>query len=82
MKEGEWAEATEKERIEEMRTLISELTIPVTINSGTSTSSVVFEAALPEEKEHILRELDKIIDSFDERTEKALERWRHSQMAV
>lgn len=82
MKVGEWAEATEKERIEESRTLISELTIPITINSGTSASSVAFEVTLPEEKGRILSELDKILDSFDDRTEKALERWRHAQISV
>ena len=82
MQAGEWTEATEKERIEEIRTLIAELNIPFTINSGTSTSSVRFEVTLPQEKEQILSELDKTIDQFDEQTEAALAQWRHSMRAV
>lgn len=82
MEACEWAEATEKERIEEIRTLISELEIPITINSGTSASSVNFEVTLPEEKDRIIMELDRILERFDERTEKELKRWRHAQMSV
>ncbi len=82
MQAGEWTEATEKERIEEIRTLIAELNIPITINSGTSTSSVRFEVTSPQEKEQILSELDKTIDQFDEQTEAALAQWRHSMRAV
>ncbi|MGN1382328.1 MAG: radical SAM protein [Eubacterium sp.] len=82
MKAGEWTEATEKERIEEIRTLIDELQIPITINSGTSASSVRFEITLPQEKESILKELDNVLDQFDDETEAALERWRHSMKAV
>lgn len=82
MQAGEWTEATEKERIEEIRTLIAELNIPITINFGTSTSSVRFEVTLPQEKEQILSELDKTIDQFDEQTEAALAQWRHSMRAV
>lgn len=82
MQAGEWTEATEKERIEEIRTLIAELKIPITINSGTSTSSVRFEVTLPQEKEQILSALDKTIDQFDEQTEAELARWRHSMRAV
>ena len=82
MKKGEWTEATEKERIEEIRTLISELNIPITINSGTSTSTVRFEVKLPEEKDKILKELDDVLDKFDVNTEIALERWRHSMLSV
>jgi radical SAM superfamily enzyme YgiQ (UPF0313 family) len=82
MKSGEWKESTEKERIEEIRELIGNLTIPIIINSGTSASSVRFEVKLPEEKQDILKQLDCIIDQFDDRTEQALEKWRHSMLAV
>ena len=82
MQAGEWTEATEKERIEEIRTLIAELHIPITITYGTSNSSVRFEVTLPQEKEQILSELDKTIDQFDEQTEAALAQWRHSMRAV
>lgn len=82
MKAGEWTEASEKERIEEIRTLIAELNIPITINSGTSASSVRFEVTLPQEKDAILSQLDKVLDQFDDRMEKELERWRHSMKSV
>lgn len=82
MQRGEWTEATERERIEEIRTLIAELTIPITINSGTSASSVQFEVTLPQEKEQILAELDRVLDHFDDTMETKLQQWRHSMRSV
>lgn len=82
MKAGEWKEASEKERIEEIRELVKELKIPITINTLTSTSAVNFVAALPEDKVPLLSKLDEIIDGFDEDTEKQLEAWRHRMRAV
>lgn len=82
MQRGEWTEATEKERVEEIRELIADLSIPITINSGTSTSSVVFEVALPKEKTEILHHLDRVIGQFNEKTEAALRCWRHSMLSV
>lgn len=81
MQAGQWVEASEKERIEEIRTLLNELQIPITVNSGTSTT-VRFEVKLPEERQEILAQLDDVLDKFDEKTENALRRWRHSQRAV
>ena len=82
MQAGQWVEASEKERIEEIRTLLAELQIPITVNSGTSTTTVRFEVKLPEERQQILSQLDEVLDKFDEKTENALRRWRHSQRAV
>lgn len=82
MQAGQWVEASEKERIEEIRTLLAELQIPITVNSGTSTTTVRFEVKLPEERQQILSQLDDVLDKFDEKTENALRRWRHSQRAV
>lgn len=82
MQAGQWVEASEKERIEEIRTLLNELQIPITVNSGTSTSTVRFEVKLPEERQEILAQLDGVLDKFDDKTENALRRWRHSQRAV
>lgn len=82
MQAGQWTEASEKERIEEIRTLLAELQIPITINSGTSTTTVRFEVKLPEEREQILAQLDEVLEKFDDKTENALRRWRHSQRAV
>lgn len=82
MQRGEWVESTEKERIEEIRELIRDLEIPITINSMTSTSAVNFIVSLPEGKKEILSRLDEIIEGFDEETEMALRRWRHGMRAV
>lgn len=82
MKDGLWTEATEKERIEEIHTLIKELQIPITINSGTSTSSVQFEVKLPEDKDEILGKLDYILDHFTDHMEQSLENWRHQMRSV
>lgn len=82
MEQGLWTEASEKERLEEIRTLISELQIPITVNTMTSTSAVNFIASLPEEKEQILSRLDQVISRFDARTEQSLAAWRHSMRAV
>lgn len=82
MKAGKWTESTEKERLEEMRALISDLNIPITIDSGTSASSVYFVVNLPKDKKKIITELDRIIDNFDEATEKALLARRHSMFSA
>lgn len=82
MKDGEWTEASEKERIQEIRTLIDELKIPITINTLTSTSAVNFVVTIPDEKAAILGQLDKVIDGMDEKTEKRLKQWRHNMRAV
>ncbi|MGN1022888.1 MAG: radical SAM protein, partial [Lachnospiraceae bacterium] len=82
MQRGEWTEPSERERIEEIRTLIANLSIPITINTGTSASSVQFEVSLPQDREDILRELDEVLGRFDDRTEAQLRSWRHSMRAV
>ena len=68
MQRGEWTEPSERERIEEIRTLIANLTIPITVNTGTSASCVQFEATLPKDREDILRGLDEVLQRFDDRT--------------
>ena len=80
--QGIWTESSEKERIEEIRELIRELTIPITINSGTSTSSVVFEVTLPQDREAILAELDRTLARFDDTMETALHQWRSRMVRV
>ncbi len=82
MMAGEWGDPSEKERVEEVRALIEALDTSITITSASSASSLTFEVALPRDKEPILAELDRVIDSFDEQTEAQLKRWRHAQRSV
>ncbi len=70
--QGLFQEATEKERLEEIRALIEDLTIPITVNTGTSASSVFFVADLPEDKEATLQRLDRVIESFSATDEEVL----------
>lgn len=72
-KSGEFVESTEKERLMEIRELISDLKNPITVNSGTSSSSVYFVADLPKDREALKVQLNRYIDSFSERDE---ERWK------
>lgn len=70
---GEFIESTEKERLMEIRELISDLKNPIVVDSGTSSSSVYFVADLPKDQEALKVQLDRYIDSFSERDE---ERWK------
>lgn len=82
MQAGIWTESTEKERIEEMRSLIANLKNPITIDSGTSASSVYFVINLPEDKNKILKQLDKIIAEFSDKDERTLLKRRHSMLSA
>lgn len=77
MMEGKFKEATEKERIKEMRELIADVNIPITVNSENAASSVNFTVDLPTEKPLILNELDKFLANFSDDAEKAMSRRRH-----
>lgn len=81
-KAGEFVEATERERIEEVRELVADLTIPITINTMTSTSSVTFVTTLPDERDVTLQRLDAILAEFSEQDERVLQARRHSMRYV
>jgi radical SAM superfamily enzyme YgiQ (UPF0313 family) len=70
---GEFTESTEKERLMEIRELISDLENPMIVDSGTSSSSVYFVADLPKDKEELKGQLDHYIQSFSEKDE---ENWK------
>lgn len=72
MKNGEWVESSEKERIEEIRALINGLHNPITVNTLTSTSAVQFVAELPKDREEILHNLDQVIEHFNNDQEQYL----------
>ena len=82
MMEGKFKEATEKERIKEMRELIADVNIPITVNSENAASSVNFTVDLPTEKPLILNELDKFLANFSDDAEKAMSRRRHYMRSV
>lgn len=82
MIKGEWEEPTELERIKEVRTLMAELTVPMTIDAMTAANNLHFRANLSNEKEELVRRLDEVIAGFTEEDEKMLSRRRHSMLSV
>lgn len=58
VQEGRFREASELERLEELRTLIEELCIPTVIMANTVSNTVPLMGRLPEERARLLRELD------------------------
>lgn len=56
--EGRFAEASERERIEELATLLRLLKIPVTIAGQTVSNTVPILGRLPEQRNFLLRQLD------------------------
>ena len=79
---GDFEEASERERLEELRTLIANLNNKVTVDSANASSSVYFQADLPEDKESLLAELDRLIDNFTSAQEAALHERRSMMRSV
>lgn len=73
IQQGTFEEASETERLREFRTFISELKNPITIDARGAANAVSFLARLPQDKERILAELDRLIEKMDTDTEKALQ---------
>lgn len=63
---GRFVEASERERLEELRTLLAELTIPTTVMGHTLSNTVPLLGHLPEERARLLRELDDALARFSE----------------
>ncbi len=63
---GRFREASERERLEELRTFLSRLTIPTTIMGHTVSNTVPLLGRLPEERGRLLRELGDALARFDE----------------
>jgi len=66
LQHGLFTEAGEKERLEELRTLISGLRIRTTVLANTVSNVVPFTGMLPNDKAMILRMIDEALSSFDE----------------
>lgn len=82
MLSGEFTEATEKERLQEMRELIANLDNQIVVDSGTAASSIYFKANLPHDKQEAVTALDRIIADFNDEQERALHSRRAAMMSV
>ena len=63
---GNWREAGEKEKLEEVRTLVEHLRIPVTFAALGASNAVHLEGRLPEDRAKLLSVLDNIIGRYSE----------------
>ncbi|MDE6445432.1 MAG: radical SAM protein [Alistipes sp.] len=63
---GRFIEASERERLEELRTFIAALTVPATLMAHTVSNTVPLLGRLPEERTRLLRELDDALARCDE----------------
>ena len=66
MRAGNWQEAGELEKLDELRTLVSSLTIPVTFAALGASNAYNFQGNLPEERDRLLNVLDRICRETDE----------------
>ena len=64
---GNWQEAGELEKLDELRTLISRLTIPVTFAALGASNAFNFQGTLPEDRERLLSALDRICRETNEK---------------
>lgn len=63
---GNWREAGELEKLDELRTLISRLDIPVTFAALGASNAYSFQGRLPENRERLLAAIDRICRETDE----------------
>ncbi|MDE6070119.1 MAG: radical SAM protein [Alistipes sp.] len=63
---GRFVEAGERERLEELRTFIAELTIPTTLMGHTVSNAVPLLGRLPEDRARLLGEIDDALARFSE----------------
>lgn len=78
----EFAEASERERFQEFRTLIANLNNPLVVDSRSVANMVPFVVELPRDKDKTLAMLDKVIASMDAEDEEALHERRSRLTAV
>lgn len=82
MQAGEFTEATELERIKEIRELVANMENRITIDTGTAASSIYFKAELPRDKEKTLKYLDKVIAEFTDEKERQMHGRRARMLSV
>jgi radical SAM superfamily enzyme YgiQ (UPF0313 family) len=79
---GEFEEASERERLHEIRALIANMDNRITVDTANASSSVYFKANLPDEKEALVAALDEFIENFSAAQEEALHERRASMRSV
>jgi radical SAM superfamily enzyme YgiQ (UPF0313 family) len=82
MKKGDFKEASELERIKEFRTLVNSLENEIVIFAETSTDMVGFTAQFPQDKKHIVGQLDEVIANFTDADEKRFHARRKQMVSV
>lgn len=82
VKKGEFTEATELERIKEVLCLVKSLKNPITLNAQSEANAVNFVARLPEDREVLIREFERIIASFSSTDERNLRLYRESMSGM
>lgn len=78
----EFAEASERERFQEFRTLIANMDNHIVVDSRSVANMMPFVVELPRDKAKTLAMLDKVINSMDEEDEEALHERRSRLTAV
>lgn len=63
---GNWREAGEREKLEEVRTLVEHLEIPVIFAALGASNAVNLEGRLPEEREAIISQLNGVLSRYSE----------------
>lgn len=66
LREGRFVAASERERIEELRTFITELRIPTTLMANTVSNTIPLMGNLPGDRERLLREIDEALATRNE----------------
>ena len=65
--DGNWREAGEREKLEEVRTLVESLDIPVIFAALGASNAVNLEGRLPEEQEVLISRLNGVLSRYSER---------------
>jgi len=63
---GNWREAGEREKLEEVRTLVEHLDIPVVFAALGASNAFNLEGRLPEDRDALLSALDRILSQYSE----------------
>lgn len=79
---GEFAEESERERIEEFRAFVAGLDNRIVVDANTSANSVRFVASLPEDKDALVKSLDGFLADYSERFERESHRRREQMRTV
>ena len=79
---GKFQEVTERERLDEFRTLLGHMENEIYVFSATSTNSMPFAVRLPAQREEIVAALTAEIDGMTDEWEAQMARMRHAMHSV